>query len=330
MRSTSASSLLCGDEGSEPSHPPLSCPNLCQSFLEVGALLYSSCPDLFSNALSQLSNQLSLALVKNPNVLRSVSSSPSSSEGGESKVAAGEAVSAKKKSGHAKFRKYVLPKDAPPEFYQCMKCGERRAENSFVNDHTHFGKKSEIRWYCPLCQSFFAVTHRSGHIKCKHPCGESSSPSSPESSCIGTAVGLKRCCVSSETSSLSCSPEQEPTASVFKRRRLEEEEEQEFTDPPKKRICLSSEPVHDSYQPPLIDDYVKDIISTTATTTSEILPLPVVKNETEEVYVPVDRVASISSLFEPTLEPADSSCCSSELFSDDLSPEYNSMLAHYV
>ena len=66
------------------------------------------------------------------------------------------------------FRKYVLPGNVA-ECYQCMECNERRPENSFHTDHMHFGKKPRIRWFCPLCNAYFAVTHRSGHIKSRHP-----------------------------------------------------------------------------------------------------------------------------------------------------------------
>jgi len=70
----------------------------------------------------------------------------------------------------ASNRKYVLPKDvAEKEFYQCMVCKERRNANSFGSSHTHDGcAKASIRWYCPLCDSFFAVTHRGYHVKSRH------------------------------------------------------------------------------------------------------------------------------------------------------------------
>jgi len=209
-KSTSATTTTTTEECGEISHPPLSQSKLCDSFMEVGSLLYSACPDLFSNAMTQLSNQLSLTLVKNPSVLRPQSHSSSCEE--QCSCAEAEETGAEPSSGrrtkerksHTPFRKYVLPKDAPPEYYQCMDCGERRAENSFQNDHMHFGKKPKVRWFCPICQVFFAVTHRSGHIKCKHPCSESCSPvSSPSStassSChtpeavVPLAEGCKRC-----------------------------------------------------------------------------------------------------------------------------------------
>lgn len=69
----------------------------------------------------------------------------------------------------ATFRKYVLPKDvAAKEFYQCMECKERRSSNSFGAAHTHENcARPNIRWYCPVCDSFYAVTHRGYHInKC--------------------------------------------------------------------------------------------------------------------------------------------------------------------
>jgi len=70
----------------------------------------------------------------------------------------------------ASNRKYVLPKDvAEKEFYQCMVCKERRSTNSFGSVHTHDSTtRPSIRWYCPLCDSFFAVTHRGYHVKSRH------------------------------------------------------------------------------------------------------------------------------------------------------------------
>ena len=68
------------------------------------------------------------------------------------------------------FRKYTLPPEyADKEFYQCMVCKERRPTNSFSANHSHDGApKSSVRWYCPVCDSFFAVTHRGYHIKSRH------------------------------------------------------------------------------------------------------------------------------------------------------------------
>jgi len=67
------------------------------------------------------------------------------------------------------FHKYNLPGDAGKrEYYQCMICSERRVTNSFHADHQHEGQKLSIRWYCPLCDTLFAVTHRGYHIKHRH------------------------------------------------------------------------------------------------------------------------------------------------------------------
>ena len=67
------------------------------------------------------------------------------------------------------FHKYNLPGDAGKrEYYQCMECSERRTTNSFHADHQHKGKKLMVRWYCPLCDTLYAVTHRGYHIKNRH------------------------------------------------------------------------------------------------------------------------------------------------------------------
>jgi len=116
----SSSSLL--EEGSEPSHPPLNQQDLCASFMEAGNLLFSAHPELFSNALEQLSNQLSLAVAKTPGILRSRAGSfdeeqplpaiDDSCSSPEDEVAVGEKPKSKsgRKGKHKIFRKYALPK----------------------------------------------------------------------------------------------------------------------------------------------------------------------------------------------------------------------------
>jgi len=69
------------------------------------------------------------------------------------------------------FHKYTLPGDkGAQEFYECMTCHERRVTNSFHSDHQekHKGEKFQVRWYCPICDTHFAVTHRGYHIKNRH------------------------------------------------------------------------------------------------------------------------------------------------------------------
>lgn len=278
------------DEGSD--HPPLSQSKLCDSFMEVGSLLFSSCPELFSNALTQLSNQFSLALVKNPNVLRSTSHVASSAGQKRGRCDCDEATEeqiscSKPVKKCTPFRKYVLPKDAPPEYYQCMDCGERRSENSFQNDHTHFGKRPKVRWYCPLCKTFFAVTHRSGHIKCRHP--------------------------SSETSSVACSPNNEtiPDADVSKScehsvvsspRRIEEER---VVPPARKYVCMPSSVQTDvcsatNSRVSSSDDLSKEEPAAAAND-SVLLNSPPEENvTTSDAFVPVVRVPSTPSMFNST------------------------------
>jgi len=312
--STSTSTSTSGDEGSESSHPPLTQANLCQSFMAVGSLLFSSCPDLFSSAMTQMSNQLCLAIVKNPSILRShTSATQTSQQEVECSKSVGKETlkSTKRTAHHASFRKYVLPKDAPPDYYQCMECGEKRRENSFQNDHVHFGKKRQVRWYCPICNSYFAVTHRSGHIRNKHSPSESLSPlSSPLFSCAGIEHdGCKRTHCEEETSSPQPS-EQESTLCTCSIPKYDHEEE-EFDPPAQKRICLTAS------EPFLIENPINDITTTITT--------DVIKEEPEDFSVPTDPSTS-SSL----PDPPESSCCSSELFSDDFSPSYGFITLPYV
>jgi len=322
--STTAASLF-GEDCAE--HPPLSQSKLCDSFMEVGSLLFSACPDLFSNALTQLSNQLSLALVKNPDVLRSKIPAATSLKSCETSAACcGECCQTeqpevdkqqktnkdkqanKERSKHVPFRKYVLPKDAPPEYYQCMDCGERRPENSFQNDHMHLGKKPKVRWYCPLCKCFFAVTHRSGHIKCKHPSSEASSPASSPSCPSPDSCATKRYerCESIAVSSAS-SPREEPALATATKETLvmttEEGEEEGFGIPVQKRACL---PSTSSYE------------TTPLFSSSE----PAVAPVEEGVCAPVVRVPSTPAMFGTYTSSTMPSGCSDEVLPAFRYPSY--------
>jgi len=242
--------------------------------------------------LSQLSNQFSLALVKNPSVLRSTSSTSASAPSKAKKRGRCECEdhteekvnSSKPVKKYTPFRKYVLPKDAPPEYYQCMDCGERRPENSFQNDHSHFGKRPKVRWYCPLCKNFFAVTHRSGHIKCRHPSSESSSAaSSPSNETIPDVDVLKP----SEHSVVS-SP-----------RRPIEEEEESVVCPARKYVCVPSEQTEVCSATHSRVSSSDDITKVEPTVAPCVLPnSPPEENEvTSEAFVPVVRVPSTPSMF---------------------------------
>ena len=177
--------------------------NVCESFMRAGSLLFSVNPELFSSAVNQLSAQLSLALARNTGTSGPAPSSSNSTTttrapsqpppqtrapqqqqqqqqrppspvlhiGGTPATvtrAPSPTIPQQQQQRRTAFRKYVLPGNVA-ECYQCMECNERRPENSFHTDHMHFGKKPRIRWYCPLCNAYFAVTHRSGHIKSRHP-----------------------------------------------------------------------------------------------------------------------------------------------------------------
>jgi len=234
--------LSGGEEGVSIDHPPLSGSKLCDSFMQVGSMLFSACPDLFSNALLQLSNQFSLSMVKNPSLIRL----PPPNRKRMAALAAEERASISKKTKlkplertvnlkHTVFRKYVLPKDAPPEYYQCMECGEQRSENSFHSDHIHFGKRPKVRWFCPICKAFFAVTHRSGHIRCRHPSPECADPVIVPSSAPSPSVQQEHLFVSEQT-------ERDPVRVKEEKIEVEEEEEEEICEPPvQKRHCCSHE-----------------------------------------------------------------------------------------
>jgi len=238
---SSMSTTTLESDGSEPSHPPLNQVLLQESFINAGSRLQSSNPDLFANAIQQLFQQFSLAVVKNPKILRSSTAvshdSSCSSEGVSGRIRKREEHDDSCEHKNRSYRKYTLPGDMDKEeYYQCMTCKERRRENSFQANHTHLGQKPRIRWYCPLCKAFFAVTHRSGHIKKRHsPSSETKTEYSPEdiektvamiaSATVAAVVSAANCSspprVSSEDS---CSI---PTVKQIKEELKEEEDEEE-------------------------------------------------------------------------------------------------------
>jgi len=168
---TQESGLSTEGEGGEPSHPPLRLTKLQDSFMDAGSKLHSTNPELFAYAVQQLFTQFSLAVAKNPEVLCCSTPSEASCKRSCSVRPSEKKEDVQQPSEHQKrcYRKYTLPGDGDErEYYQCMTCQERRHENSFSSNHIHMGQRAKIRWYCPLCDAFFAVTHRSGHIKNRH------------------------------------------------------------------------------------------------------------------------------------------------------------------
>jgi len=284
---SSSSSSCETSEGNEPSHPPLPQLSLRDSFIQAGSRLQCCNPELFANAILQLSSQFSLAVVKNPEVLCSSTEEEqrgfqegvqkaSNANGGQKIVGhkrckrdTREAEEEEEKGeegqeGEGKrscYRKYTLPGDANEmEYYQCMICKEQRHTNSFHAGHVHLGQKPKIRWYCPLCNDFFAVTHRSGHIKKRHSvaaeCSSSSSSSSPSSSTnfyvVSSQEAIERrvamiataaaaAVVSAATTNKTTTPEADTatTVSSFCPPSVASEpvEEEPFYAPARKRVC---------------------------------------------------------------------------------------------
>jgi len=244
-------------DGSEPSHPPVKDASLESSFMEAASKLQSSNPELFANAMQQLYSKFFLLVSKNPQVL--CSSTPA--EGSSHQ----HCLMHEKQQQHSKaceqqqkrftYRKYTLPGEANElEYYQCMICKEQRHENSFSSDHVHMGQKAKIRWYCPICDSFFAVTHRSGHIKNRHSGSSPSSPvistskecSSPVKSFYASstdeAIERRVAMIASATAAAvvsatnqSSSPRREAEFDLVKT----EKEEFCCSPPPNKRVCVA-------------------------------------------------------------------------------------------
>ena len=130
---------------------------LHQEFLRLGSLLMAQNINLFHQALTQLSAKHNLAVVTPATSISDI-------------LPPSRIARSKPSTTHTVYRKYSLPRElAAKEFYQCMTCKERRATNTFAADHTHPAPhKTTIRWYCPVCDSFFAVTHRGYHVKNRH------------------------------------------------------------------------------------------------------------------------------------------------------------------
>jgi len=139
--------------------------DLHREFLRLGSLLMAENVDLFHNALTVLSAKHGLKTATPATCVSDII--PVSHIG---RHYSKPTVATDMVAPRASNRKYVLPKEiADKEFYQCMVCKERRATNSFGSSHTHDDSaRPNIRWYCPLCDSFFAVTHRGYHVKSRH------------------------------------------------------------------------------------------------------------------------------------------------------------------
>jgi len=141
-----------------------------REFIRLGSLLMAENADLFHQALTLLSSkhnlQISTPAISISDIIPSTHISRSTQVGESGVIAPKEGSLV---APRASFRKYVLPEDvAAKEFYQCMSCKERHATNSFGTAHVQKCSKPSVRWYCPLCDSFFAVTHRGYHIKSRH------------------------------------------------------------------------------------------------------------------------------------------------------------------
>jgi len=138
--------------------------NLFNQLLDIGDKLLQADSELYKTAVAHLQEHIP----REPSPVRRAA-------GAEQKGIQGDHA---RRSSTA-FHKYVLPGDAGKrEYYQCMICSERRTTNSFHADHQHEGQKLMVRWYCPLCDTLYAVTHRGYHIKNRHKSAETRKKSS--------------------------------------------------------------------------------------------------------------------------------------------------------
>jgi len=138
--------------------------SLFNQLLEIGEKLLHTDSELYKTAVAHLHEHIP----REPSPVRRAA-------GAEQKGVQGDHP----RRSSTTFHKYVLPGDAGKrEYYQCMVCSERRTTNSFHADHQHEGQKLTIRWYCPLCDTLYAVTHRGYHIKNRHKSAETRKKSS--------------------------------------------------------------------------------------------------------------------------------------------------------
>jgi len=166
---------------------------LFKSILKLGKELLSENSELFKTAVAHLQSMVP----REPSPVRRAA-------GAEQKGIQGDR--SRRRSTTA-FHKYNLPGDmGSKEYYQCMECNERRTTNSFHADHQHDGKYT-VRWYCPMCDTLYAVTHRGYHIKYRHgshskrdKSRKNASPSPEELSEEDSAPDAKRAREGDETS----------------------------------------------------------------------------------------------------------------------------------
>jgi len=151
--------------------------DLHREFLRLGAALMAENADLFHQALTLLSAKRDLKVATPASCISDIIPHPRShqkrGQGSDDSASVATSGNVAECTGfvapRASFRKYVFPQEfTEKEFYQCMECKERRAANSFGVAHTHGAARPNIRWHCPICDQFLAVTHRGYHIKCRH------------------------------------------------------------------------------------------------------------------------------------------------------------------
>jgi len=159
-----------------------------KEFIALGTTLMSENADLFFESLKLLSDKYKLKVATPAS---SISDIIPLSRGTRRRRAEGVVAP------RTQTRKYVVPKEyADKEYYKCMVCNEQRSANSFGAAHAHEGSTGPyIRWHCPFCDKFFAVTHRGNHLSNCHkilPQAEEKQPAACSCSASGRSEGLKR------------------------------------------------------------------------------------------------------------------------------------------
>lgn len=232
------------DSGADPPNAS-TLQGVCDAFLQKGSELHAMNPALLRQAIEQLTAQYALTFTKNRAALQdTITSSRAATTAAAAAPASNNNSSSSSSSGSAKkrvvYRKYKLPGNVQ-ECYQCMVCGERRPENSFHSDHVHIGIKANIRWYCPLCDAYLAVTHRGGHIRSRHRDADSSTDASaPATTAAAPAEPAADAAAAEIVKKEEEEEEQNTTADVGVDVDVNAEVEQPQQEPPPARRLLSA------------------------------------------------------------------------------------------
>jgi len=137
--------------------------DLHKEFLLLGTTLMAENPDVFFGAMKLLSDKYKLKVAMPATSIQD--NIPCARRVRQNHTTANGAAVDGFVAPRPQSRKYVVPKEvADKEFFKCLDCSEQHDANSF----SHQCPSSSVRWHCPFCNHFYAVTSRSAHLRSKH------------------------------------------------------------------------------------------------------------------------------------------------------------------